>query len=56
MNLSAPTLPVWVIAVILGGIGILSKLTVIPSVTPYAFWLVVIGFLLLVLGTLLKKL
>jgi hypothetical protein len=55
MNLSVPTVPVWVIAVILGGIGILSKLTVIPSVTPYAFWLVTIGFLLLVLGTLLKE-
>lgn len=55
MNLSAPTFPVWVIAVVAGGVGLLSKFVAIPGVTPYAFWLVVVGFLLLVLGTLLKE-
>ncbi|MBU0656268.1 MAG: hypothetical protein KJ914_14190 [Gammaproteobacteria bacterium] len=54
MNLSAPTMPVWVVAVIAGGLGILGKLVVIPAITPYAFWLVAIGFLLLLLGSVLK--
>lgn len=53
MRLSAPTKPVWLIAVILGVLGILGAFAAIPFVTEYHFWLVVIGFVLLTLATLL---
>ena len=52
MNLSAPTMIVWVIAVILGVLGILGVLAI--AAIPYASYLLIAGFVLLVLATLLK--
>lgn len=54
MKLSAPNQTLWLIAVILGVLGILAFLGVIPPLATYAFWLVTIAFVLLLLGTLLK--
>lgn len=54
MKLSAPTQVVWVIAVVLGMLGILAYLGIVPPLAAYAFWLVAIGFILLALATLLK--
>lgn len=50
MRLSAPNKVLWLIAVILGVLGILAYLGVLPI--GYAFWLVTLGFVLLVIGTL----
>ena len=55
MRLSAPTQVVWIVAVILGAIGILASLGVIPALSAYAFWLVVAGWALLVIATLLRN-
>ncbi len=54
MNLSAPKQIVWIIAVVLGVIGILARVIPIAALAPYAFWLVTLAFILLALGTLLK--
>jgi hypothetical protein len=54
MRLSAPNQTIWVIAVVLGVLGIVANLGVVPPLAAYAFWLVTIGFVLLVLATLLK--
>jgi hypothetical protein len=56
MNLSAPKQIVWIIAVVLGVLGILGYFVTIPFISTYAFALLAIGFLLLVLGTLLPNL
>ena len=56
MKLSAPTQPIWLIAVILGVVGILGHLMPIAAVAPYSFVLVCIGFVLLALGCMLKGL
>lgn len=56
MRLSAPNQTVWIIAVVLGVLGIVAYLGVLPPLAPYAFWLVVIGFVLLVLATVMKGL
>lgn len=56
MKLSAPKKITWWIAVIIGGLGILSKFMSIPFVGGYAFTFVAIGFILLALATLLKGL
>jgi len=56
MTLSAPKTITWWIAVILGVLGILGNLVVIPFVSGYAFWFVAAAFVLLVLGTFLKDL
>lgn len=52
MKLSAPKTPVWVIASLLGIIGIVSKFVALGIISANAFWLVAIGFVLLFLGTL----
>ncbi|MEM9555914.1 MAG: hypothetical protein AAGC60_16785 [Acidobacteriota bacterium] len=56
MKLSAPTQAVWIVAVILGLLGIIGFLGFVPQLAQYAFWLVTLGFLLLVFATLLRGL
>ena len=55
MKLSAPTQILWVLAVIIGTCGIIGHLTSVNYLTEYKFVLVMIGFILLVIGTLFKK-
>ena len=54
MPLSAPTRPVWIIAIILGVLGLLGKFVAIPFVTANAFWLLAAGFVVLAIGTALE--
>jgi hypothetical protein len=57
MDLSAPTQPVFLIALIVGVLAIVSLLGVaIPVVSAYALWLLIGAFALLVLGNLLRNL
>jgi hypothetical protein len=56
MNLNAPKANTWWVALIVGVLGILAKLVTIPVLSEYAFWLVAVAFVLLVLGTYLKGL
>ena len=56
MSLNAPKqITLW-LAVIIAVLGILGELTTIPVISGYAFWLVVIGFVLLAAGTMFKDL
>lgn len=56
MKTNPPTFVLWLIAVILGVLGIVSALVPIAGVSVYAFWLVAIGFVILAIGTILKGL
>jgi hypothetical protein len=56
MNLNEPKFITWLIAVIIGVLGILAYLITIPVLSGFAFWLVAIGFVLLALANLLKGL
>ena len=56
MKLSAPKRVTWWIAVIIGGLGILSRFMSIPIVSGHEFTFVAIGFILLVFATLLSGL
>jgi len=56
MKLNAPTQTLWLVAVILGVLGIIGNLTTIPFVSTYAFWFVAVAFILLVIGTVYKRL
>jgi hypothetical protein len=49
MKLSAPKQATFWIAVILAVLGLLGQLAV-AALAPYAFWLLLIGFVLLALG------
>lgn len=56
MKLSEPKVITFWIAVILGALGIIANLVTIPVLSGIAFWLVVAGLVVLVLGNLLKGL
>lgn len=57
MTLSSPKMITWVIALILGVIGILANLVALPLVTAsVGFWLLVIAFLLLLVASAVKGL
>ena len=56
MSLSAPKQVTWLIALIVGVVGIVVSLVTIPVLSGFAFWLVVVAFVLLILATLLKGL
>ncbi|MBN2257776.1 MAG: hypothetical protein JW704_08120 [Anaerolineaceae bacterium] len=55
MKLSPPTNLTFWIALIVGVLGILGNLTSIPFASEYSFLLLVVGFVLLVLGVLFKR-
>ena len=54
MNLSAPTMPVFLIAVALFVLALLGHFAVIPAIAVYKFWLAIGAFVVLALGNLLK--
>lgn len=56
MKLSAPKNITFYIALIIAVLGLLGKFGVLAFLAPYAFWLVLVAFVLLALATLLKGL
>lgn len=54
MKISAPTKMVWLISLILAVLGLLSTFIAIPFISVNAFWFVLVGYVLLFLGTVLK--
>jgi heme/copper-type cytochrome/quinol oxidase subunit 1 len=56
MNLTPPKHITFWIAVVLAVLGVLATLVTIPVLSGFAFWLVVIGFVLLALGNLVDGL
>jgi hypothetical protein len=56
MKLSPPKNVSWILAVLLGLLGIIASQVSIPLVSDYDFWFVAAGFGLLALATLLRGL
>jgi hypothetical protein len=54
MNLNAPSTVVFWIAVIITVIAIISMFVAIPVVSQYAFWVAILGFVVLAAGVLMK--
>lgn len=51
LKLSAPSQIAWIIALILGAVGIIAKFVVIPTVSAFDFWLVAAGWVVLLIAT-----
>ena len=51
MKLNAPKQITWWIALVVGVVGIIASLVTIPVLSGFAFWLVVVAFVLLLLAT-----
>lgn len=56
MKLQKPKVVTFWVAVVLAALGVLAQLVTIPVLSGIAFWLVVVGFIILVLGNLLTGL
>lgn len=56
MKLTEPKAVTFWVSVLLAVLGLLGALVEIPVISAYAFWLVLVGFVLLALANLLKGL
>lgn len=54
MKLNAPTQTFFLVAVILAALGLIGKLGIVAAAAPYAFWLLMIGFVVLVISVVMK--
>ena len=50
MNLSAPKMTTFLISLVLVLVGILAFLVPIAAISPYALWVIVVGYVVLVIG------
>ena len=53
MKLNAPKQATWLIALLLAVVGVIAYFVAIPVLSGISFWLVLVAFVLLVLGTIL---
>jgi hypothetical protein len=53
-TLSAPSRVVFLISLALAIIAVLGALVIIPVITQHAFWIAILGYIVLALGTLMK--
>ena len=56
MNLSAPTKPVFIISLILAVLAVIGMFVVIPVITPHAFWVAIIAYIVLAIGNVARGL
>ena len=56
MKLTPPKVVTWWIALILGVLGLLGFTGTIAALSPYSFWLVMAGLVLMLVATLIKDL
>lgn len=56
MKTNAPKQATWIIATVLGALGIAGQLVPIGEIAPYSFWLVTAGFVVLALASIVKDL
>ena len=56
MNLSAPTMPVFLISLILAILAVLGAYMPIPFISGNAFWVAVIAYVVLLVGNVAKGL
>lgn len=54
MKLNAPKKTTWLVAIVVGAVGIIANFVAIPVLSGFAFWLVVAAFVILALATYLK--
>jgi hypothetical protein len=54
MNLHAPAMWVFILALVIAVVAVVSTFTPIPYVSTYAFWVAIIGYVVLAAGNLVK--
>lgn len=54
MTLNAPTQTMFIVAVVIAVIALLGAIIAIPFVSTYAFWILIIAFIVLSAGVVMK--
>ncbi len=54
MNLSAPKMTTFVASVLIALVGLMARLVDIPALSPYAFWILLLGFVVLAAGVMVE--
>jgi hypothetical protein len=55
MQTNAPNFIVWAVAVVIGAVGLLAHFVAIPVASVNSFWFVAIGFVVLALANVVRK-
>ena len=55
MRFNAPTQVFFFIALLLAALALLSRYVAIPSVTPNAFWILLVGYIVLAIGCVFRR-
>jgi hypothetical protein len=53
-TLSAPTMPIFIVSLVLAVLALLGHFAAIPFVSLYQFWIAIIAYIVLALGSVLK--
>jgi hypothetical protein len=56
MNLSAPTVPIFLVSVVLFVLALLGHFAAVPILTLYQFWIAILAYVVLAAGALFKGL
>jgi hypothetical protein len=56
MQTNAPKQVTWIIALIIGAVGVIASLVTIPVLSGIAFWLVVLALVILLVATVVSDL
>lgn len=54
MNLSAPKMTTFVASVVIALVALLAYLVDIPALSPYAFWILLLGLVVLAAGVMIE--
>jgi hypothetical protein len=54
MNLSAPTMPIFLVSLVLAVLALIGHFVSIPFVTLYQFWIAIVAYVVLSVGCVLK--
>jgi hypothetical protein len=54
MNLHAPSVPIFVVSLVFAVLALIGHVILIPFVTLYGFWVVIIAYVILAVGVVMK--
>lgn len=56
MNLSAPTMPVFIVSLVLAVLALLGMFIAIPFISANAFWVAIVAYIVLLVGNVMTGL
>lgn len=54
MNLSAPTMPLFLVSLVLAVLALIGHFVTIPFVSMYQFWIAIVAYIVIAVGCVMK--